>query len=424
MLRYPTLAGALIAIAATAFPTGLTAATTARPGRLPIGWEIRGSYNAAPADIAPISAKLGGKISALSNTILSVRGRRLQVNIINCPDPNETEKIYKSVLEIKKDPAFCLKLGNAVVEFIADDAALAVMGAFELGFKPKPKQATYKVSFQVAPIENSDYTAWSKMLELFIKAAASPGNLALKSRLDNVAGQFSFGNDITLRTSGAPQAGPSYSLKPDPAATKPLADGEITKYTFRNLPVKLDVPYVTIVATITTTESAGTPAKRKIGPDLIAPTKFWPSDDPAIIKLAEKITADSNTPQEKVDAILKWLRPGVNIRFPGESLASSRYGAKKVIDQKFGMSWDFSDCFVTLCRSLNIPCRQVAGWYYGQTGHIWAEFLDEKNQWQQVDPTGGGYFTCGIYHIPYITSEDGEMPIAYLSKPEIELLDY
>ena len=80
----------------------------------------------------------------------------------------------------------------------------------------------------------------------------------------------------------------------------------------------------------------------------------------------------------------------------------------------------FSDCFVTLARAAGVPSRQVAGWLYGSSGHVWAEFYREGKGWQQVDPTGGGKLRCGIYHIAYFTSEDGEMPILYLSMPRIE----
>jgi transglutaminase-like putative cysteine protease len=98
----------------------------------------------------------------------------------------------------------------------------------------------------------------------------------------------------------------------------------------------------------------------------------------------------------------------------------SRWGTSKVLEQEFGQCWDFSDCFVTLARAAGVPSRQVAGWLYGSSGHVWAEFYREGQGWQQVDPTGGGKLRCGIYHIAYFTSEDGEMPILYVSMPKIE----
>jgi len=51
-------------------------------------------------------------------------------------------------------------------------------------------------------------------------------------------------------------------------------------------------------------------------------------------------------------------------------------------------SW-LSRFAVTLARAAGVPTRQVGGWLYGASGHIWAEVLIEGTGWQQVDPTGG-----------------------------------
>jgi len=95
---------------------------------------------------------------------------------------------------------------------------------------------------------------------------------------------------------------------------------------------------------------------------------------------------------------------------------------KKVLEQGYGHCWDSADCFVTFCRAVGIPARQIGGWLYGSCGHGWAEVLLEGRGWQQVDPTGGGKIACGIYHIPYFTTENGEMPILYVAMPQIEVL--
>ena len=43
---------------------------------------------------------------------------------------------------------------------------------------------------------------------------------------------------------------------------------------------------------------------------------------------------------------------------------------------------------------------------------------------QQVDPTGGGTLRCGIYHIPWFTTEDGEMPILYTAMPRVDIVEH
>jgi len=184
----------------------------------------------------------------------------------------------------------------------------------------------------------------------------------------------------------------------------------------------LGVPYVRATMEIWTDDTGYVATTRKADESLLSATEFWPSDDADIIALARKITTGKRTTDDKVQAILEWLAPGKNIRFGG-GVTGSRWGVKRVMRQKCGRCWDFSDCFVTLCRASGIPCRQVGGWLYGTSGHIWAEYLDEGKGWKQVDPTGGGKLHCGIYHIPYFTSETGEMPILYLSMPKIEILE-
>jgi hypothetical protein len=116
------------------------------------------------------------------------------------------------------------------------------------------------------------------------------------------------------------------------------------------------------------------------------------------------------------------LAPGTNIKFGGP-VTGSRWGVKEVLKQKYGQCWDFADCFITLCRAAGIPCRQVAGWLFGTSGHVWAEVLIDGKGWQQVDATGGGRLRCGIYHIPYFITADGEMPVLYVSMPKIDILE-
>lgn len=153
---------------------------------------------------------------------------------------------------------------------------------------------------------------------------------------------------------------------------------------------------------------------------LTAATPYWPASDPKVVALARRITEGKSNNDDRAAAILEWLTPGRNSKHSGQT--GSRWGAAKVLDQKFGRCWDFSDCFITLARAAGVPCRQVAGWLYGIEGHVWAEYYREGKGWQQVDPTGGGKVRCGLYHIPYFATENGEMPVVYLAMPKIECI--
>ena len=421
MFRHIT---ALVVIATTIGCVATHAAPAAEQSfrDLPPGWKVVKSFVVPRNQAAAIGGRLGGTISRLSNTILSTGQSKIQVNIIECPTEKDAVAIHKAILKTKGHPAFCLKIGKKVVEFVGDETALAVKTAFELGFRPKPERATYRVAFDAAPLEGGDYMAWNRLFNLFLAIDRNPNDAGVRSQIAALSRSFRFGDKVTLRTQReVSKARPAYSFKPPVATVEHLDSGEIAWYSFKNLPEKMGVPRLSIEAMVVTHENPEMPATLGRDESLIKPTEFWPSDYPGVVSLAVRITRGCRNDREKVAALLKWLRPGVNIRFGGP-VTGSRYGVKETLRQKYGQCWDFSDCFVTFCRALKIPCRQVAGWLYGGPGHIWAEVLLDGKTWMQVDPTGGGIVNCGIYHIPYITSEDGRMPILYLSLPKVELI--
>ena len=66
---------------------------------------------------------------------------------------------------------------------------------------------------------------------------------------------------------------------------------------------------------------------------------------------------------------------------------------------------------------------ELTGRFFPQLGFTWRYPWVQMNEgWQQVDPSGGPMLPCGIYHIPYFATETGEMPIVYLSMPQIEIV--
>jgi hypothetical protein len=103
---------------------------------IPDGWQIQESFIVPQAQTVAIGKKLGGRIKNLSNTIFSVKGKQIQVNVVECATPGAAKKIHESILKMKPDPAFCLLLGNSVVEFVGDDVELAKKAVYELGIKP------------------------------------------------------------------------------------------------------------------------------------------------------------------------------------------------------------------------------------------------------------------------------------------------
>jgi transglutaminase-like putative cysteine protease len=242
------------------------------------------------------------------------------------------------------------------------------------------------------------------------------GNSDANDELDALAKRFQFGRTLVLRSPKGSEPAATHQF--EPVAIRAEEAGSVVPYAFAELPVRHGVPYVTAKLEIPVNGQGFLASTTPPEPRLTAATAYWPAADPKIKTLAEQITRGETGNDRKAAAILRWLAPGINISYSGET--GSRWGTAKVLEQKFGHCWDFSDCFVTLCRAAGVPSRQVAGWLYGSSGHVWAEYYREGKGWQQVDPTGGGELPCGIYHIAYFTSEDGEMPIVYLSTPQIE----
>ena len=384
--------------------------------QLPPGLLLESSMELSSGQKRAVAQNLGGQIERLTNSMVRVHGRRIKVNAITAVDESNAKAIHATLLTTKPYP-FCMRTGKIVIEYVGDvDAALAVKTTYELGLERKPKSVRYRVIAELATVDKADYMACTPLFNTFLALQSSTDKNAL-SQLNDLSKGFQFGRTLVLRN---PNLDKSATHKFQPAVTDSHQTEATIAYSFNQLLNRQAVPYTTATIDITLDdtgfrESAAVPAKR-----LTDATPFWPTDDPRIMALARKITAGKRNNGAKATAILEWLTPGKNLKYVAQN--GSRWGTAKVFEQKFGQCWDFSDCFVTLARAAGVPSRQVAGWFYGTEGHVWAEFYREGKGWQQVDATGGGKLRCGIYHIPYFTSEEGEMPIVYVSMPKIEVL--
>jgi len=133
--------------------------------KIPAGWRVENSFVVPRDQTAAIGKKLGGRIKNLSNTIFSVQGKRFQVNVIECVTPAGAEKIHSSILKMKGDPAFCIKLDNSVVEFVGDDVELAKRAVYELGIKPGAGEVKQKQISEDGKLE----TMAKDLVDLLVK---------------------------------------------------------------------------------------------------------------------------------------------------------------------------------------------------------------------------------------------------------------
>jgi hypothetical protein len=384
---------------------------------LPPGVFLQKRVEVPASQLEAFGRKLGGGVQGITNAYLRVNGRAIQVNVITADSEASAKAIHETLSKTKAAP-FSLRHDRLVIEYVGKDidAAVATKTSYELGLLPKPSRVRYRVTADLATIDRADYAACNPLFNKFL-ALRGGDDAQIVAEIDALAKRFVFGRTLVLRNPKLNDTASVYRFEPAPERTEDI--GAVARYVYPPPPVRHGVPDVKAILEITTDASGVSARAAPQGAALTAPTAAWPVADPKIQALAKEITRGQTTNETKVAAILAWLTPGRNLRYTGD--VGSRWGTLKVMEQKFGHCWDFSDCFVTLARAAGVPCRQVAGWLYGTSGHVWAEYYREGKGWQQVDPTGGGGFTCGIYHIAYFTSEDGEMPIVYLSMPQIEI---
>lgn len=408
MIGLRLLAIALIAcgVAGTALAQDGDGSTCFRD--LPKGWAVEKTILASPRDLAAMSKNLGGQIVRNANTFLSVDKQPLQVNVLTCQTVEDAIKVQAAMLRLHRgEHVRCPREKRVVFELRGTRSAVE-RAYLELGFKPPA--ITYDVSFQATPIARCEPLEWNKMYVAFLQKEASEAAIRKLSK------SFTFGDQIRLRNHGLGSKKSAFAFGTKATSSKLEAEGEITAHSFADLAKTFGVPQVSVSAEITSEAFAITPSKRRAGKELLEATEFWPSADEEIVALARQITGKSTGADDNVAALLAWFSDNKNFK-PDNRIVGSRYGVKTALRQRFGMCWDYSDCFVTLCRASGVPCRQVYGWVHTLDGHVWAEVLIEGKGWRQVDPQAGA--GCDSRYVPFVASETGAMPMVYTSAVRI-----
>jgi len=123
--------------------------------------------------------------------------------------------------------------------------------------------------------------------------------------------------------------------------------------------------------------------------------KYWETDNPRIIKLADEL----KTPQK----IYQYVVNNLIYDYGRLSDNTTRFGAANALDnQDSAICMEFTDLFVALTRAAGIPARVVNGFAYTTNSklrplslkqdilHAWPEYYNEsKALWVPVDPTWG-----------------------------------
>ena len=90
---------------------------------LPPGWKQTGAVDVPPNQLKSFSAKLGGEITAVRNTIYRANGVTFRVNHIRCRDEKQAAAVFESLKKIKSEG---VKLdGATIIELTCNDNAVA-----------------------------------------------------------------------------------------------------------------------------------------------------------------------------------------------------------------------------------------------------------------------------------------------------------
>ena len=156
-----------------------------------------------------------------------------------------------------------------------------------------------------------------------------------------------------------------------------------------------------------------------LAPYLEAST-YIQSDHPDLIKRADAITRDAQTPVEKVDAIYHWVYGKVD-KVPTVSLPS----ALDVLKNMQGDCNEHTYLFVGLARAVDVPAKVRVGIVFvdGFFGyHAWPA-VHVNGQWHDLDPTLGQ----PVVDATHISLLEGElknqmMLVQFLGQLEVEVI--
>lgn len=179
------------------------------------------------------------------------------------------------------------------------------------------------------------------------------------------------------------------SITPSPTAITVDADGNwLAQYTIsQNESLDITVSgQAKIHPPISRSENQPQPG------EYLSSQKYWPVNDSQI----SIINSSLSSPKSIYQYVVNTLNYDYN-----QINSASRKGALSALTlPNNSLCTEFTDLFVTLARSKNIPAREIEGYAYSNNSkikptnpnsdilHAWPEFYDSvKKQWVQVDPT-------------------------------------
>ena len=128
------------------------------------------------------------------------------------------------------------------------------------------------------------------------------------------------------------------------------------------------------------------------------PRKYWETRDGVIQSLSKKLCYVSPSMVSLLVNIFKLVQERIKFR----EKKSERLGAVAAYRMREGDCDEFSDLFITLCRTCRIPARRVVGLVVNKNGfenHAWAEVYIPGAGWVPFDPALSLFAAISSRHI-------------------------
>jgi hypothetical protein len=384
---------------------------------LPFCWGIRSTYGASESDLERMSKQMGTKLVSVDNVKINAAGIPLQVNVMVCPTEAGAKATYRHFVENGHPQDKFVVAGDRVYEFMCENRWVAAKMKDLLGLLEKPVRR-WRVRMEVAPIDRShDDMKWNDLYNAAVANRFNPDDQDAVSKILDLTPSFDFGSTLMLRMEQPQWGAPEYAFTPEPKNQSVVRD--FLKVTFEDLPVVVNVPRVTIEAVVPTRSFANYKPEKVDKYACVRTTDPWPMARREVAMAITDCASPDWDQRLNVQSILCWVYH--NIEYRGDKVGS-RYGIAQTLTQKYGHCWDKTDVFISMCRLLEYPARQVFGWLEGQGGHVWAQVYFDDEGWVSIDPTCSWMGVTDDY-IPLFITEDGHPPFVYTAVPEISAID-
>jgi len=131
----------------------LTSGQSVFKENLPEDWSIHKYVILSADQVSDFSKKLGGQISSLENYVIDTTAGLIQINVVQCENEREAEKVYNTFLSIYQSPEAILMDMNRVYEFRADNTF--IMKKAKSLFDKIKEVIVWDVKLKIAPVKKS-----------------------------------------------------------------------------------------------------------------------------------------------------------------------------------------------------------------------------------------------------------------------------